>query len=141
MALNIRLQRNEIKGNAGYGKYFGHVISNGEVGIEDFAKEIQDNCSMKKSDVKAVLDELQETIKRHLQGGRTVVLPDIGRLKLSVETVGVDNPKLFNKAKHLKKVVCRFKPAGKHVGGKNGRLSYSLCEGTEVNVVRAPYAN
>ena len=47
MALNIRLQRNEIKSNANYGKYYARVVNLDEVTIDDFSKEIQGNCSMK----------------------------------------------------------------------------------------------
>ena len=132
MALTIRLRRNEIKSNPNYGKYFGHVMNMGEVTIDQFAKEIENNCSMKRSDVVAVLTELQATMKRHLQDGQVVVLPEIGRLKLGVETIGVDDPKDFNLKKHLKRVVCNFKAAGSRGGQRNGRLRYSLCEGVTI---------
>ena len=132
MALNIRLQRNEIKSNANYGKYYARVVNLDEVTIDDFSKEIQGNCSMKESDVLAVLKELQVTMKRHLQEGRTVVLPEIGRLKLSVESECVDNPRDFNLKKHIKRVVCRFVVAGSRGGKRNGQIRYSLCEGVEL---------
>ncbi|MBO7051136.1 MAG: DNA-binding protein [Prevotella sp.] len=135
MALNIRLLKNNIKSNPNYGKYFGRVIHYGEVTIDDFAEEIQHNCSATKSDVQLVITELQATIKRHLQEGHIVVLPEIGRLKLSVETVGVDKPKDFNLAKHLKRVVCRFLPAGTRGHQRNGSITYNLCEGTKVTKV------
>ena len=135
MALNIRLLKNEIKSNPSYGKYFGRVIHYGEVTIDDFAEEIQHNCSATKSDVVLVLTELQATIKRHLQDGHIVVLPEIGRLKLSVETMGVDKPKDFNLAKHLKRVVCRFIPAGSRGHKRNGSITYNLCDGVKVNKV------
>lgn len=135
MALNIRLLRNDIKSNPSYGKYFGRVIHYGEVTIDQFAQEIEKNCSMKRSDVVAVLTELQETIKRHLQDGQVVVLPEIGRLKLSVETIGVDKPEDFSLAKHLKRVVCRFIPAGTRGHRRNGKLSYNLCDGVKVKKV------
>ncbi len=132
MALTIRLRRNEIKSNPNYGKYFGHVMNMGEVTIDQFAKEIEDNCSMKRSDVVAVLTELQATMKRHLQDGQVVVLPEIGRLKLGVETIGVDDPKDFNLKKHLKRVVCKFKAAASRGGKRNGQLKYNLCEGVKI---------
>lgn len=135
MAINIRLQKNEIKRNTGYGKYFGRVVHTGEVTIDQFADEIQRNCSATKSDVKLVLTELQATIKRHLQDGQVVILPEIGRLKLSVETVGVDKPKDFNLKKHLKRVVCKFLPAGQRGGKRNGNIRYNLCDGTKVSKV------
>lgn len=135
MAINIRLQKNEIKRNTGYGKYFGRVVHTGEVTIDQFADEIQRNCSATKSDVKLVLTELQATIKRHLQDGQVVILPEIGRLKLSVETIGVDKPKDFNLKKHLKRVVCKFLPAGQRGGKRNGNIRYNLCDGTKVSKV------
>ena len=135
MAINIRLQKNEIKRNTGYGKYFGRVVHTGEVTIDQFADEIQRNCSATKSDVKLVLTELQATIKRHLQDGQVVILPEIGRLKLSVETIGVDKQKDFNLKKHLKRVVCKFLPAGQRGGKRNGNIRYNLCDGTKVSKV------
>ena len=132
MALNVVLRKNEIKRNSTYGKYYAHVVHHQDIKLEDFAQEIQSNCSVKVSDVKAVLTELQETMKRHLQDGHVIVLPDIGRLKLSVESEGVSDPKDFNVAQHIKRVVCRFIAAGKRGGHRNGRIRYSLCDGVKV---------
>ena len=133
MALNVVLRKNEIKRNSTYGKYFAHVVHSQDVSMEDFAQEIQDNCSVKVSDVKAVLTELQVTMKKHLQDGHVIVLPEIGRLKLSVESEGVSDPKDFNVAKHIKRVVCRFIAAGRRGGRRNGHIRYSLCEGVKVS--------
>jgi nucleoid DNA-binding protein len=60
------------------------------------------NCTLKKSDVKAVLSELSELLKMHLQEGNRIRLDGIGLLKLEIESDKVERPEDFNVRRHIR---------------------------------------
>ena len=60
MAVIYKIYKNNNKKNAGFGKYYARAIHNGTANLDDISAIIERNCSMKKSDVKAVLTELVE---------------------------------------------------------------------------------
>jgi len=61
----------QIKGNfqSLMGKWFARTITNGTLETADVARLIQNNCTVKYSDVIAVLKELQEVLTDKLQEG------------------------------------------------------------------------
>ena len=76
-----------------YGRYKAVAVHYQTVDTARLCKEIQDNCSLKRSDVKAVLAELSELLVRHLQDGHRVRLDGVGLLKLEIESDKVDSEK------------------------------------------------
>lgn len=135
MAVHIKLVRNNIKSNKSYGKYFAKAVSQGEVTINELAKEAAANCGISRGAFIRGVTELQEMMKERLSDGKTVVLDGIGRFSLRVESVGVVDPKQFNIRRHIKRFVCGFLPAGKRVntgqGTQNGTIHYDFCEGVK----------
>ena len=79
--------------------------------------------------VVGVATEIQDIMKEKLRKGQTVVLPGIGRFSLRVESIGVEDPKDFNIARHITRIVCGFLPAGRRVQGRH--ILYDLCEGVK----------
>ena len=75
-----------------YGRYKAVAVHYQTIDTERLCREIQNNCSLKKSDVKAVLSELSELLVQHLQDGDRVRLDGIGMLKLEIESDKVDRP-------------------------------------------------
>ena len=130
MSLRIRLIRNNIKRSSSYGKYFAKTVSQGDVTLLQLAEEASRNTTLKKSDVLAVVTELEEMMRQRLSVGKTVVLDGIGRFSLRVESEGVDNPNEFRIRKHIRRVLCRFLPAGKR--RSDGTITYSFCEDVSV---------
>ena len=65
--------QNKIKDSKSFGKYYAKAVYDVNfIGTEELGEFIQTQCSVKKSDIKAVLQELGEAMKRrhrHLQGG------------------------------------------------------------------------
>lgn len=135
MAIHIKLIKHQVQRNQAYGKYFAKTVSQGEVTINELAKEAARNSGISHGAFIGGITELQEIMKERLGNGQTVVLPGIGRFSLRVESEGVDDPKLFNIARHIKRIVCGFLPASHRfsTGGsaKNGQIVYDFCEGVK----------
>ena len=85
-----------------YGRYKAVAVHYQTVDTARLCREIQDNCSLKKSDVKAVLAELSELLVRHLQDGHRVRLDGIGLLKLEIESDKVDRAEEFDLQKDIR---------------------------------------
>ncbi len=93
-----------------YGRYKAVAVHYQTVDTARLCREIQDNCSLKKGDVEAVLAELSELLVRHLQDGHRVRLDGIGLLKLEIESDKVDSPDDFRPRKNIRGVRLHFLP-------------------------------
>lgn len=129
MAVHIKLIRNNIKRSSGYGKYYAKAVSQGEITLEDIAKEACRNSGCSKGTVVKVVTELQDILKHRLSEGQTVILPGIGRFSLRVESIGVDDPKKFHIGRHITRIICGFLPAGRRT--EDGHILYDFCEGVK----------
>jgi len=85
-----------------YGRYKAVAVHYNTIDTKRLCREIQDNCSLKRSDVRAVLCELSELLVRHLQEGNRVRLEGIGLLKLEIESDKVDKAEDFNVREHIR---------------------------------------
>ena len=73
-----------------YGKYFAQAVyDNHFIGTEELSDFIQRQASVKKSDIKAVLQELGEAFKHFFEMGQKVKLDGIGILKVGFSSIGV----------------------------------------------------
>ena len=73
-----------------YRKYFAQAVyDNNFIGTEELAEFIQRQASVKKSDIKAVLQELGEALKHFFELGQKVKLDGIGILKVGFSSIGV----------------------------------------------------
>lgn len=129
MAVHIKLIRNNIKRSSGYGKYYAKAVSQGEITLDDIAKEACRNSGCSEGTVVMVVTELQNILKHRLSEGQTVILPGIGRFSLRVESIGVDNPKDFNIGHHITRIICGFLPAGRRIAGRH--ILYDFCQGVK----------
>lgn len=111
MSVIIRLIQNNIKRSSAYGKWFGKATSMGEVHNNDLAKSIEHATSFTAGDVEGVLKALVDTMQQEMQSGKTVVIDGLGRFRIALETEGVDKPEDFNRALHIKRMICKFSPA------------------------------
>lgn len=129
MAVHIKLIKNNIKSSSSYGKYFAKSVSQGEVTLDEIAKEACRNSGFSEGSVVGVATEIQDIMKEKLREGQTVILPGIGRFRLRVESIGVDDPKDFNIGRHITRIVCGFLPAGRRIHGRH--ILYDLCDGVK----------
>ena len=82
--------QNKNSHSAAYGKYFAQAVyDNHFVGTEELADFIQRQASVKKSDIKAVLQELGEALKHFFEMGQKIRLDGIGIFKVGFSSIGV----------------------------------------------------
>lgn len=88
----VKKQNTNSKSTA-YGKYYAKAVyDEGFVGIDEIADYIQQQASVKKSDVKAAIGELGEALKHYMEMGQKVRLDGIGIFKVGFSAIGVEEP-------------------------------------------------
>ena len=95
----LKKQKSPILPSAG--KYVARAVHLNVMDTEQIASEIQANCTLKRSDVLAVLSELEDVLKKALQRGDIVRLNHLGRLKLEIEGKPVADPRDFDAKRHI----------------------------------------
>ncbi len=86
-------KQNTNSHSTAYGKYYAKAVYDENfVDIDDIAEYIQQQASVKKSDVKAAIGELGEALKHYMEMGQKVRLDGIGIFKVGFSSIGVDNP-------------------------------------------------
>ena len=82
--------QNKNTASKAYCKYFAQAIyDNHFVATEELADFIQRQASVKKSDIKAVLQELGEAFKHFFEMGQKIKLDGIGIFKVGFSSIGV----------------------------------------------------
>ena len=125
-----KYQNNNENMTKSYRKWYGRTVMVDKVEIEELANEIQENCTVKRSDVLAVLSELGPSIKKVVQRSMKVTIPYLGTFKLGVKTVGADSAEEFDVAKNVKAVSVKFFPETKV---ENGHRVKELTRGARVS--------
>ena len=74
--LKYRLYQNNNEKSATKGKWYARAVHNGELKMKQLSLEIEENVSVKESDVYAVIKEMVRVMKRHMQNGEVVVIDD-----------------------------------------------------------------
>ena len=86
----IKSQNNNTYTSA-YGKYYATAVyDNHFIETEQLAEFIQTQASVKKSDIKAVLDELGSAMKHFFELGQKVKLDGIGIFKVGFSSIGTN---------------------------------------------------
>jgi predicted histone-like DNA-binding protein len=74
-----------------FGKYYATAVYDSHfIGTEELADFIQRQASVKKSDIKAVLQELGEAMKHFFELGQKIKLDGIGIMKVGFSSIGVN---------------------------------------------------
>lgn len=110
MKLIYQKYQNKNEQSTAYNKWYGRVVINETVGIEQLASRMQDNCTVKRADILAVLSELGPTIRDLLQDSKRVSIPYLGAFKLGITTTGAETPKKFTVKENVKGVHVIFQP-------------------------------
>ena len=119
MAVLYRKQKVTLKGKA-YGQWFGRAVSLGTVTTRQLSEEIAHSTTVTRSDVYAVLIELFEVMKQHLQNSETVQLDEIGTFKVGFRSTPAKDEKSFT-ANNVKSFHILYRPFTKFVA--NGEVS------------------
>ena len=85
----IKMQ-NKNRDSAAFGKYFATAVYDKKfVETDELASFIQQQASVKKSDIGAVLDELGEAMKHYFELGQKVRIKGLGVFKVGFSSIGV----------------------------------------------------
>ena len=81
MAVFYRLHQDQSTGTKRSGKWYARAVPTACIGTRQLAEIIQRNCTVKKSDVMAVLEELVQTagkysVAEHVKGLHVVFMPE-----------------------------------------------------------------
>ena len=131
--LFYKLYQNNNSNSKSFGKWFGRTVMTEKVGIDVIAQRMQDSCTVKRSDVKAVLEELGSTIKDILQDSKRVEIPGMGCFKLSISTKGEDDKGEWTASSDVKRVKVLFQPETEQsISAGKRRRTYILTKGVKI---------
>ena len=89
MAQKFKKLQNTNDDSTAYGKWFATAVYDQHfIETEELAEFIQTQASVKKSDIKAVLDELGGALKHFFELGQKVKLDGIGIFKVGFSSIG-----------------------------------------------------
>ena len=109
MAIFYKLRFKKNSKNPQMQGYYATVANKGLLGTDAVAEEIQRNCSMKRSDVIAVLAELSEVLKNQIQQSHSVKLDGIGIFSPGISSRIAKTPEEF-KSTNIKGLKLNFLP-------------------------------
>lgn len=134
MAVLYRLSQNKMEGSKAYGKWYAQAVMTGVVDTNALATIMQRNCTVKKSDILAVITELIETMQDQLQESKRVKLNGLGTFKISISSSGASTASDYDVRKDVKSLRVLFQPeVKKDVDGNRKKTFISGC-----NVQEAP---
>ena len=91
MAQKFIKSQNKNSKSIAFGKYFATAVYDEKfITTEQIADFIQQQCSIKKSDIKAALDELGGAMKHFIELGQKIRLDGIGIFKVGFSSIGVN---------------------------------------------------
>lgn len=110
MSVYYRLQKDLRKTSKTAGQYFAHAVMVETVNTDQLATMMQANCTVKKSDIMAVLTELVPTMQDVLQTSRRVKLDGFGSFKIGLRGTGSATVDEFNVTKNILGMRVNFQP-------------------------------
>lgn len=109
MPVSYKIYKSTAK-NATKGKYYARAIYKDTVSIKELATVMQNNCTVKHSDILAVLAELAEVMKQELQRGNRVKIDGLGYFKVGIRSKGAEDVKKFTAAENITATRILFMP-------------------------------
>ena len=97
MAVNYKIYQSKLN-NSTADKFYARATHRDTVGISEIASTMQANCTVKKSDILAVLTELSEVVKAELQRSNRVKIDGLGTFKVGLSTKPAPTAKDFTAA-------------------------------------------
>lgn len=111
--------------------YYGRAVHLNTIQTNDLADIIQRNCSMKRSDVLAVLTELVEVMSDQLKNSMIVKLNGFGSFKLGITSSGTVKEEDYNPLKNVKGLHVNFLPEGKRISGSK-KMTRTFLDGCKL---------
>lgn len=95
MAVNFKIYQSNRKGGTN-GKFYARASHRETINTKDLAEVMQNNSTVKRSDIVAVLTELSEVLRQELQRSNKVHIDGIGTFKVGIHSKGAKTAKEFN---------------------------------------------
>jgi predicted histone-like DNA-binding protein len=77
-------------------KYYAAPVIDGNVSKSDVTKEIASISSMSRGDVSNVFEGARDVAPKYVKMSKSITIGDLGTLRISFSSEGVDNPEDFN---------------------------------------------
>ena len=130
MSVLYRLYQNTNEKSSAHNKWYARSVMTNVVDTEKLAEIMQRNCTVKRSDIKAVIEELIETMRDQLQDSKRVKLDGLGSFKLGLSSKGAEKASDFDARHHIRGVHVVFTP--ETTTDSTGRRSKTFLEGVTV---------
>ncbi len=122
MSVFYKLIQDNRKNSATKGYWYARAAHPNKVTTKQLADIMQSNCTVKHSDILAVLRELGDTIRLQLQDSKSVKIDNLGTFKVGLRSVSSATVKDFNVKKNIKSLHINFLPetemdadSGRHI--------------------------
>lgn len=102
-----KVQNNNEKSDQ-FGKWYGRTHMLGTAGINELMQQIQNRCTVRESDIYAVLSELSDSIASVLSMGYQVRIPGLGIIHTTITTEPADTKEEFTDD-NIKKLNVKFR--------------------------------
>ena len=109
MALNFKIYKSNAN-NGTKDKFYARASHKDTVSIKQLAAVMQNNCTVKHSDIVAVLSELSEVMKQELQRGNRVRIDGLGIFKVNIRSKGAKTAQEFSAAENILGTRINFRP-------------------------------
>ena len=96
MSVFYRLYQNNNKRSSVYKKWYARAVMVDTMSTRELAEIMQENCTVKRSDIEAVLRELVPTMTRAMQDSKRVKIDGLGTFKIGLKTKPSVSPKEFS---------------------------------------------
>ncbi len=110
MSVFYKLYQDNKEKSKNKGKWYARAVSTETVDINALANIMQQNCTVKKSDILAVLTELAEVMQQQLQSSKRVKIDGLGAFRIGLKTIPAESAKAFNAAKNVVATRVLFQP-------------------------------
>ena len=134
MAVKYRLYQNKIEGSKNYHMWYAHAVTTGIKDLRAIAADIQENVSVKESDVYAVLIELVNVMKKELSQSHAVKIDRLGHFRVGLRTSPAVSAAAFRPNTNIKGLVVNFLPEKQYLNGtgKGKRPTMMMLAGAKV---------
>lgn len=134
MAINYRLTKENREDAKYYGKWYARAVMTNRIDLRGIAEKIQENVSVKESDVYAVLIELVNVMKAELQASHAVVIDRLGTFRAGLSTSPAETAAAWNPATNVRSIHVNFLPEQRYLDGtgKGKKRTSMLLVGAKV---------
>ena len=118
MALPYKLIQNTNEKSPFVNQFYPKAIQMSTIDLDQIAKQVEENCSLKESDVVACIKEMISVFKSNLQNGICVHLDGLGRFRMGIKGSHAKTVKAFSVANNVKGYRVNFMPDAHIVKGQ-----------------------